>query len=600
MPKPNFKIIADYINDEHARRKRKRADLEEEWKEIDRQVSMVPDIGYKKNIRGEITRHTAWMPELELPLQAQTLEVTSADVRRMLFPDSGIWYAANAEMTDDYLEKHDFTSIIANDKNDVPTVIDQDGLNKLCEGVMAFWHRQYNVRANINQIIIEALKYSVGIGRCRIVTKRVFLNTAKGVVSAHKKLPVIFPISTKHTFLDDSAHYLMNEGEMLGPSVIFEKKVKILDLKLAAKAGTSGWRMAALRNMESDKNGEVTLLEMEGDLVLPFKTSGSIHVPNAIITIVKGTKNKKPVNDVVRFRLRDEPFSSYIEFPYHREHVDKPYGSSPLIKGWPIQLAATHALVRVMMAAQLNTLPPVQYDPDDRTFAQEGGPRIYPGAQWASSGDVKPHPIGDLNALLQIYIGLLQQYADVTGVNAPRLGAQTVSHTTAYAKEAELNRGVVRTVDFVKETLEGPLEEYLYKAYALGRKVFTDTSLFIDAYNGFVNIGKSHLPENVVWDAIGAGGPLEEQQKMQGMLNAMQQAMAMEQFKSLEAQGIPSTINIPEAQKELLRKGGWKDIDLITNTETVPTGNAQPPGMAGGAQASSAAPGAALQALEAV
>ena len=599
-----FKLIAEYICDEYERRKSDRTDLEKEWDEIDRQIKMIPTDGHKRT-RGALDKNKAWMPEVELPLQAQTLEVLTADARRMEFPDSGLWFRANAEMTDDYLDKHDLTSIISGQKNDVPSHIDQDNINKLVEGTMAHWFRQYDFRGNVDQINAESFKYSVGIGRGRMVKKRVFQNTAKGVVREDTLVPVLFPMPLRSTYLDTSKSFLLNEGEMMGPLTIFKKSQKLADLQKAASLGSNdprnengGWRPSALKGLEGDKSGEIDIIEAEGDIIIPKGRSGSIVIPNAIVSVVKGYRGGSPSTAIIRFRIRSKPLSTFIEFPYHKESIESAYGSSPLLKGWPIQMAASEALLRVIMAGQLNTQPPIFYDRDDAVLAQSGGPKLYPGAMNPTMGDVKEIKVGDPGALFQIYLGFLQQYADVTGVNAPRLGAQTVSHTTAYAKEAELNRGVVRTVDFIKSSLQGPLTQWLYNCYEMGRDNFSKTTLFIDSYGGFVTIDKSHLPKNVMFEAYGAGGPQEEQVRIQNKLNSIQQAMALEQFKALELQGIKPTVNIEEAQKELLRDGGWKDIDIITNTDRVDPGSEIQSGLPVDPGGAPVAPGAALQALE--
>lgn len=603
--KRNFSLISEYVIQQFRDRKADRNDLEKEWDEIDRQVEMRPDISFKQDSQGGIIETLKWIPELELPGQAQTLEVLTADASRLIFPDTGYWYRAVAEMTDDYLDKNDLTAIISGDKNDVPSHIDQLDINKLVEGTMAHWMRQYDFSGNMDAINAECFKYGTGIGRAREVKKRVFQNTSKGVVKRDGTIPVLFPVSIRDTYLDISKHFLMNEGQFIGPATIFYKKQKLEDLLKAAKSGLTeptnqngGWIPANIKGLNSDKHGEVDLLEFEGDLIVPKNGPGFIHIPNSIVTVALGSDKDKSISAVVRFRLRKKPYSTYIEFPYHTEGPNSAYATSPLLKGWPIQKSATDALIRMLAAAQLNVLPPIGYDPDSPYFVQSGGPNIYPGAQWPTIDEIRPYQIGDPGALYTIYVGLLQQYYDVTGVNAPRLGAQTVSHTTAYAKQQELSRGQTRTVDFVRNTLRGPLSQWLYNCYDIGRENFTKTSLFIEAYGGFVNIDKGYLPENVIFEAYGAGGPSEEQAKNQQRLQSLQVSLQMDQIRAQAEQlGIHTTVDIKKAIYEILRQGGWTDVDVITGTETVPTGPQGGPTLGANPQATTTAPGAALQAL---
>src|SRR5690554_5037638 len=85
-------LIAQSIVDELRAREKRRADLEKQWKEIDRQLRMEPEVSHKLLANGKRDPKRAWMPEIELPLQAQTLEMLMADVRRLLFPANRDWF----------------------------------------------------------------------------------------------------------------------------------------------------------------------------------------------------------------------------------------------------------------------------------------------------------------------------------------------------------------------------------------------------------------------------------------------------------------------------------------------------------------------------
>lgn len=597
--KKDFDMMAEFIIDEHRRRKDKRTDLEKIWKDIDRQIAMVPDLSHKLTTSGEVDEYSAWMPEVELPLQAQTLEVLTADARRMEFPDTGPWFTAHAKVTDEYLEKVDLSSLITGDRNEVPTIIEQDAVDKLAAGVLNHYHRQYDFYGNIDFINAEAFKYGMGIGRGRIVTKQAFRHTSKGVVKDSQKIPVLIPRSIKNTYLDDSEHHLMNEGYIIGPAEIFEKTMKVKDLQIAANKGSNdpesengGWMPAMIRGLDGDDKGNVQLMEWEGDIVVPRKTTSDFYLPNVIVTIVIGKKGKDSKSAVVRFRKNKH--SKTFKFPYHYEHLDNPYATSPLMKGYPIQKAAVDALNRTIMTGALSAQPPIAYDKDDQEFANAGGPRIYPGAQWATSGDIKIYEIGDPAALFAIYTGLLQQYADVTGINAPRLGAQTVSHTTAFAKEAELSRGTVRTVDYVRSSLKGPMEQWLDFEYTIARDL-ADHSIYIESYGGFVDVSKNVLPKDVIFEAHGSGGPAEEQAKSQARLSSLQFALQIDNVNV--QQGGKPIIDVEKAIEQILREGKWTDTDAIKRSESPVTGIEDQAGMGGGIEGTEGSLSTSLQAI---
>ena len=564
----DFDYIAEYIKEEKDRRKKARKTLEHAMKEIDRQVEMRPDNSHKMiwNEGGNTGRPDpakAWMPEIELPLQAEALETLCSDARMMIFPDNGPWFSGHSALTDEYLERADMANIIAGDQNEVPTLINQDNADKLVYGQLEHYHRQYDFRGHVDLINAEAFSYGTGVGKARMVRKQVVLDTGRGLVKEEQIIPVLVPMSLKSTYLDDREHILMHEGYMVGPMHISTKRLPLFDLKQQAQGNRDpdsfegGWMPRSVNKLEPDDKGYVELLEAEGDFVIPKKSSsGDINLPGALITVACGKNETK----VVRIRFRKIPYNSTIVFPYHNEKVGTPYAASPLRKGWPLQAAATELWMQLIMGAQLNARPPVGWDRTDTWFAERGGPIIEPGALWGTLGEIVPHKIGDLGALMNAYNNALMQYADVVGVHRARLGAQTISHTTAYAKNAELQRGAVRTVDYVRSTLQGPMTQWLNMEYELALKYMKSSNLFyIEAYRGFVEIDKEHLPDEVVFEAHGSGEPLEERQKQAQKMAALNQAIQIDQISI--SQGNPPTLNIQNIIEETLRSGGWADTD---------------------------------------
>jgi len=582
--KDDKEVIVEKICDSHSDRKRKRRYLEKQWAEIDRQLEMTPSKKVQKARQGKIEQDNAWMAETELPNQAETLEISVADARRLMFPKDDYGFSAHAGLTDEYLSRVDYQAMIAGDKNDVPSRITQDNADKLVQGTISNWRNQYGFKGNIDQINGEAFKYSMGVGRGRYVKKRVFLHTSKGVQYKDQKIPIIVPRSIKRTYLDDSCHSLNNEGISVAPGQIFEYSIQAKDLQMASASGSSdvddmqgGWIKGAMK--EWNAAGSVNVLEWEGDMVVERKSTGALYLANSIISVAVGYKSGKKTSqtDRVVFRIRknEMPFSSYILFPYHQEHIDSPYATSPLMKGRPVQATATEALNMLMELGALNVLPPLSRDSDT-----DEEPEVYPGAIWGDT--VKPNQIGDPQAMLAVYSSLLQQYADVTGTTAPRLGAQTVSHTTAYAKDAELARGQVRINNYVDSTNEGPMKRWLHMEYEMGRANMTDELFYIKPYNGFVQIKKSFLPDFVEFDVYGAGQPADEQAKFQKRMVALQQAVQLDQLRI--SMGMPPKLNLDTLIEQELLQGGWTDIDMLINQSAPQTQMEPNPGLQVAAQ----------------
>lgn len=572
MPKQRFtqsdkEVIIEKICDTHSARKQKRSHLEKQWREIDRQLEMEPEKSVYKERQGEMEQSTAWMAETELPNQAETLEINTADARRLQLPKTGEWFSAHAALTDEYLERADIQAMVAGDKNNVPSIITQDNADKLVQGLINNWHHQYDFKGNVDLCNAEAFKYSMGVARGRYVKKRVFLHTTKDVKYKDQKIPILVPRSIKNTYLDDTCHNLNNEGHMVAPGQIFEQTIRAKDLIMSAKTGGSdindmngGWIKNAMKGWSEE--GTVQILEWEGDMVVGRKSTGSLYLANSIISVAVGFKNGKQQAkaDRVIFRIRKNelPYSSYILFPYHHEHVDSPYATSPLMKGRPIQKTATQALNRLSELGALQSQPPLSRDSDT-----DEEPDVYPGAKWGES--VKEHMIGDPQAMLAVYSSLLSQYSDVTGTSAPRLGAQTVSHTTAFAKNAELARGGVRISDYADSTLEGALTRWLYMEYQMGRENMGEEMFYIRPYNGFVRVKKDFLPDHVEFEAFGAAQPADDRERFEKRFAALQQAIQIDQLRI--SVGQQPKLNLDRVIEQMLSEGGWTDIDAFLNTD---------------------------------
>lgn len=595
----DFDYIAEYVIGEYERRKKDRADKERCWKEIDRQIAMEPEIGFKYIVKDGtrvIDPKKTWMAEVELPLQAQALEVLTADARRMLFPD-GAWFRAHAAVTDDYLRKVDFKSLILGDETEVPSLITQDNADKLVEGFLMHLFAESAGDNNedfftrYDKIDAEAFKYGVGVGRGVMWNRALYNKVPGGMRREVRKLPVLQPCSIKNLYLDDRKPS-MHSLQLLEPAHIAFDYIKLENLQMAANRGGTepdsddgGWMPKNLKDIEPDDKGYVTLLEMEGDIVVPRKTTRSLVLPGVIVTVVLGGKSTSGSNATratVRLRWRQTPGSSYFLHPYHYEGADDIYPASPLMKGRPVQIMCTDALNRLLDSAMLKTAPPVGWDRSDSLFAQEGGPSIHPYAQWATMdpGAIKVHHEvgGDPSALSAVLARGISLYAELTGVLPARLGAQTTSHTTAFAKDAELQRGAVRTVDYVRQIGKGPMTRWLDMAYRMGRSAIggrETVTFFIDAYGGWVEVSLDQLPERASFEWFGAGGPADEQQKRQMRLQALQFALQMDQMGA--ALGKQPAIALDGAIAQVLREGGWTDLDALLGTAQPATPAALPP-----------------------
>ncbi len=588
--------VAEFVMDERARRRddTKRVHLEKLWKEVDRQVAMEPKKAIDTQTRA--APGSEWMPETELPLQAQALEVLTADARRLMFPADRDWFQAEAVVTDEYLERAEAVSAVYGDRAEIPNRITQDDANALAEAAIMHFEGQYDFRTQVDRMNAEAFKYGTFVGRVGMVRRDVISTVPGGVRKDSDFIPALVPQSIRDVLLDTTWQASMHEGLYVQPSYIRCYSQRYDDLKLAAEKGdkdpekpNGGWMPKALASMETAKGKMVDLVEFEGDIVIPRSTTDSLFVANVIVTVLDGKSGGVAGNKVIRLRMRNRPWRSYVVGPYHLEDTRTPYGVGPLMKGYPIQMAATEALCRLIQAGALNVLPPVWMDPSDYRYDVEQ-PQIAPGQIWRTYTEPKAIEIGDPAGLLNVYVGFLRQYEDLTGVSAPRLGAQTKSHTTAYANQQELLRGQSRTTDYVTSSLEGPWSDMLMRMYDLARDAFDNrtTPVWVERVNGFVGMTRALLPPAARFWAQGGNATAEEAEKQAKRVQALTTVLQIEPLV-MQAGGTP--MNLDRLRADLLKEGGIVDVERYIPprpaTGAVPgmQGSAAPapvgPGMAG-------------------
>jgi hypothetical protein len=554
-------LVAHWIRDEKERRKgaKKRKELELIWEEIDRQVAMEPRARIIQSGQRE-----DWLPDLELPLQFNTLEVNAADARRLKFPRGSEWYSVSADLSDEYMkrfqERREKFPMIGG--KPVPMKLDQETANVLVKATMDHYHRQYDFRAMIDLFDVECLKYGTGILRTKEVITHKFFNDFRGTTALSTRGPAVVPCSIKNVYLDDTPLAVMHEGITMAPGHIrcLYKKLKDVQNAIATGGPERGWRQEAVKKLEPEKgkneNDEfVELLEFEGDLVVPRGRGKPIFLPAVILTVAAG----KNACEVVRFRESDYPFCSYAIGHYFREDLDSPYGTSPLIKGQPIQEAATAALNDLMTAGALGARPPCFYDRNDPTLAAAGGPAIFPGS---STGTDSPDAVDfmenpDVAALLQVYVGLTKQYEDLTAVNDPRRGGATKSHQSAYAVDLENSRGLARIDDFVQGQEVGPITSVLYKEYEIVKRCLTkgqDIQVDAGGIEGWVKVASADLPDKVAFVVTGSAGVINQRQQAENFAAATN--MAIQIIGTAAQLGLPIQVDWPRLVQEIYKRAG--------------------------------------------
>lgn len=365
LNKNDLVSLGDYIKAEFERRKVKRHDLEMTWAEIDRQIAMIPVAR-----RVDTGNAEDWYPDIELPLQFNAMEVIGADTRRLKFPRGTSWFSVSADISDQYTKRwqkrRDGSPLLSGGgfsfeedsefKQLAQQVdLDQETGNVLTKATMDHYHRMYDFRTQMDLFDAEMIKYGTGVVRVRPVKTSSFSMDFRGKRTEGMVGPAVIPCDIKRTYLDITPNSVMHEGVMIAPLTLREGTMSLDGLILAARKGGKerGWMSKQIKELipEGEIRG-IQIIEGEGDFVVP-RSRGSIYLPNFLVTIAVMQGRVR----VVRMRENPLPFRSYVVGHYMRDRVDTPYGASPLMKGQPVQEAASAIMNDLLAASRFGSRP---------------------------------------------------------------------------------------------------------------------------------------------------------------------------------------------------------------------------------------------------
>ena len=564
----DFNKLADEVKQTFNDRKDRRRDLEKDWDEIDRQVRMeaVP-----ASTRVDDGTDRTWMAAVEMPWQASSLDILPKDTMRLIFPPGDDWYKTHVILDDEWIEKVMELGLIAGVKDD-PGVgrIEQVDADMILKSVLEHFHNQYDFRRAWKNMINEAVKYGTYAGRALLVDIPEFTEDFRGTHGRLRPIPALVPVSIRNLLLDDSVQHALHEGKVIRPAHIRQWFQRLEDLKRAAKQGAradenGGWMPAMLNKMkpleEGDKKDHVELLEMEGDMMIE-RADEVIYLPNHIITVAVGNMAR-----VVRLRAVKTPFRSYLTGVYDQDDIRSVYGSCPLLKGRPLQVAGTEIANRMINSAALNAEPTVAYDADDTQLTADGGPVFAPGKLIKADNpdSIREFRGGDLGAFFGTWNGIKQAYEETLHIQDPRRGADVKSHTTAFANQLVQARSLLPTEDFALDVEASPVVNWLYRHHALAIMALdkpTEIRVSARGVDGHFLLQKEHIDVGANFTVEGSRGLLTREEKKTEFVTYYRTMVETAQLKS-RIPGAPLP-NFKELDAELAALHGITDAARFT------------------------------------
>lgn len=574
LGKKDYERLGDTIKAEYQRRAddKKRQDKEKAWEEIDRQVAMKPKAS--ENKEEEDAEH-AWMSSLELPDQASALADSISEARRLAFTPDESWYRPHVAFTDQLGERiKNFPLHHGDESGLTPGMVAQDTANLIVKALLDHFHGLYGFRRMWDKMWAEAFKYGTYVGRARLVTDLSAVSSEFRAMKGTVKLPMMIPLSVKNVYLDDRPQWTAMEGMSVRPADIRKYWQYIPDIERAAKKSGSdaGWVMDAVKTLEpnKEKRNHAELIEFEGDLFVPRSQGENIFLGSQICTLDLKSGN------IIRMRESTLPFRSYISGVYQEESADSPYGSSPLMLGRSLQELASEAANRTADSAILNTEPPTLWDTGDTRLQATKGPVIAPGAHNESDNpeSVNVLQVGDPTALFAVLAGARNMYQELNKRQEPRASGEMKSHTTAFATDASLSRGVLPMEDFIDEAKRGPMTSWLHMEFVLAREALTRTHTVFVAERGenvHIDIAREIWPERCDFEVLGALGAFTEREKRDSFFQSVQALAQIEQL-AVSQGGKPTDWDA--VRLELLRLGGRSDAErFFRSPEAVSPGD---------------------------
>lgn len=505
IKKADWQNVEEFLKKELEKRKSNpfRKDHETKWKEIDRQIAMKPMAKFGPNGK-ELPQ--GWQSAFELGELSKASEVITADVMRLIFPQSRTWAEAHVKPPTTVDPQTGKPVIAINEEQ-------QKKADGLLRAMMTQQHQDFGLRARVEISVKEALHHGSFVATCDWESQNKVYD-GQGLDSL--EAPVWAPHSMWNCYPDSSPSVIPGANIFYTGSMIvvsYMPRYKVLALSGDGYMNIDPNKIPKKNPNKDVKEEDCEIVTYYGDLVIE-REDGDIYLPNSKCKTANGT--------IIFYRPNELPFPEVIYQGYERQDIRDPYFTSPIEKNSPMQKMVVILANEFIDSVKIHNQPPIVYDSTDPSLVANGGLNYWPGGQTGARGGAvkfQEIKIGDPKvALLGVQFGL-QKIEEGTSVNAIRSGASESDRKTATEVTNTQQGSEVRTVDFVGKMEQGALKPFLYMQHELNLKKLKSYSFYCPEKGlpDFLEMTKERLPKVVHFEVVGSKGILGEQRRAQQM-----------------------------------------------------------------------------------
>jgi hypothetical protein len=284
ITKSDWAKVESYLKEELQTRKQSdfRRAAEAKWKEIDRQIAMTPMTKVNRD-GSEVDQ--GWHNVIELGELSKASENLSADVRRIIFPQTRYWFEPHADIDESLpLDKK------TGEKKKQPKL--QQGVNGRLRALMSQQHKDFRLKDRVELSVKEALHHGGFVAETDWDTQEMVFDAVK---VKSKSSPIWKPHSMWNCFPDPSPSVigtnLFYDGSMFIESYVPRHKAERM-----VKGKGDGWMPSQWKKVSKDvhrgKDGEqikdVKLTTYWGDISIE-RADESLFYPNHKAILMNGT-----------------------------------------------------------------------------------------------------------------------------------------------------------------------------------------------------------------------------------------------------------------------------------------------------------------------